>query len=129
MRPPPRTFLLVRAKLDENDVPYLVADPSMPARRVGIRRVEKAPAQPGHFGEHFEPHPHVHEVTDIRHLAHFRSEAAAGTLEILGQCQARDLHEAAQKLQPPAPTTARTGALPPAESATPTKDAAPAASE
>jgi hypothetical protein len=117
MRPPPRTFLLVRAKLDENDVPYLVANPAIPARKVGIKRVDQPPKDPAHFAEHFEPHAHVIEVANLIHLAHYRKEAAAGTLEILGQCQAASLHEAEQKLQPQAPPAA------PA-----TKDAAPAAS-
>ena len=108
MRKPLLTFLLVRAKLDENEVPYLVADPRMPSRRVGIRRVSSPPSAPDHYADHFEPFAHVVDATDIRHLAHYREAEKAQTLEILGQCQAKDASEAATKLQP--------------------KDAAPAAS-
>jgi hypothetical protein len=97
MRQPPKTFIFVRAALDVNDVPYLVADPRAPARKVGIRRVAEAPKDPQHFAEHFEPHGHVVDVSNILHLAHFRKEQEAGTLEILGQCQAKDAEEAALK--------------------------------
>lgn len=94
------TFLLVRAVLDENGVPYLVADPRMPSRRVGIRRAAEPPASLDHYAEHFEAHAHVVDATDIRHLAHYREAEKAKTLEILGQCQASDAAEAAQKLTP-----------------------------
>lgn len=106
MRKPLKTFLLVRAALDENDVPYLVANPSMPARRVGIRHRDDKPATLDHFADHFEPFAHVVDASDVRHLAHYRSEERAGTLEVLGQCQAPDAAAALQKLQPvqvPAP--------------------------
>lgn len=145
MKKPLKTFLLVRAALDENEVPYLVADPCQPNRRVGIKRREwprdpKNPEHPGqppdqldHFADHFEPFAHVVDASDIRHLAHYREEEKAKTLEILGQCQARTPEEAMTKLAPEPPPAARATPAAPAPapaSAAPAKPspvAAPAA--
>jgi hypothetical protein len=103
MKKPIRTFLLVRAVLDENEIPYLVADPRIPSRKVGIRRKATPPAEPGHFADHFEPFAHVVDATDPRHLAHYRAEEKAGALEILRECKAMSADEAERKLAP-APT-------------------------
>jgi hypothetical protein len=114
MKRPLRTYLLVRAVLDDNEVPFLVADPSMPSRRVGIRRVANPPKEPLHFAEHFEPFAHVVDATNMLHLAHYRTEEKAGCLEILGQCQAQDQSEAMAKLAPePSPVAKTTSPKPP----------------
>jgi hypothetical protein len=129
MKKPLRTFLLVRAVLDDNEVPYLVAHPGMPSRKVGIRRVANPPEKPDHYAEHFEPCAHVVDAGDALHLAHYRREAKAGTLQILGECSKQSLHDAelhfaaaataASKLATPAPSPTA------APAATPTPDAAP----
>jgi hypothetical protein len=97
MKKPPRTFLLVEAVLDENDVPYLVADPRAPSRRVGVERINPVPQHVDHFAEHFRPRAHPIDATNPLHRAHYQLEAAAGTLKILGTCQAKDADDAAAK--------------------------------
>jgi hypothetical protein len=100
MRQPPKTWLLVEALPDENDVLYLVADPKTPSRRVGVKWKTERPTSPDHFAEHFQAHTHVVDATDIRHLVHYRAAEKAGTLKIHGQCQAATREEAEQKLIP-----------------------------
>lgn len=101
MRKPPRTFLLVEAALDDNHVPYLVADPAVPSRRVGVERISPPPAAADldHFADQFRPRKHVVDATDARHLGHFQAAADAQTLKILNRCQAPDLAEATAKLK------------------------------
>jgi hypothetical protein len=99
MKKPLRSYILVEAVLDENDVPYLVADCRATSRRVGVERVHPVPTSPDHFAEHFKPRAHAVDVTDVLHLAHYRMEADAGTLRIVGPVQAADPEEALTKLE------------------------------
>jgi hypothetical protein len=103
-----RTFYLVEAVVDDNGVPFLVADAGFPSRRVGVKRAANPPESAEHFAEHFEPHAHVVDASNALHAAHYKLEAAAGTLKILGACQAMTVAEAVTALQPPstAPSTA-----------------------
>lgn len=114
MKKPPKTWLLVEALPDENDVLYLVADPRAPHRKVGVKFKDVRPTSPDHFAEHFEPHAHLVEVENGIHLAHYRAAAAAQTLKILHEVQAATHDEAVEKIashratqapvhEPPAP--------------------------
>ncbi len=144
MKKPFKTWLLVEAALDENDVPYLVADPRAPSRRVGIKRREwprdpAAPEHPGkppehldHFAERFVSFAHVVDASGPGHLAHYRKEQTAKTLLIHGQCQARDEAEALTLLAPAPPASSAAPASPspgspPASSTSKPTGAAPAA--